>query len=232
MADPIEKTCKKCGSTKPLTDFYIRQGRHQAQCKCCVLDANYAWRAANPEKSRAASKRWRERNPDAVSTKNREWREQNRDYNAERIKAWRQANPAAVAAMNKRYREASPERREAARRRSEKWQAENPDAPSRWPSRSPEQIRLRVAARRARKQETAVGPIDTEALWRHCDGRCMLCTELIDRSLRHPDPMSASLDHIVPLSKGGGHLQENLQWTHLICNVRKGSALPHDQRET
>jgi len=32
-----------------------------------------------------------------------------------------------------------------------------------------------------------------------------------------------SLDHIVPLSKGGEHSYANTQPAHLLCNIRKGN---------
>lgn len=38
--------------------------------------------------------------------------------------------------------------------------------------------------------------------------------------------MSKSLDHIVPLAKGGTHEQSNLQWTHLVENLQKGASVP------
>jgi len=43
--------------------------------------------------------------------------------------------------------------------------------------------------------------------------------------LAWPDPGSKSIDHILPLSKGGSHSQENVQWAHLVCNTRKGNRL-------
>jgi 5-methylcytosine-specific restriction endonuclease McrA len=56
---------------------------------------------------------------------------------------------------------------------------------------------------------------------------CGLCQEPVDSRLRYPNPMSASLDHIVPLVMGPegspGHVQSNCQLTHLRCNVRAGS---------
>lgn len=52
---------------------------------------------------------------------------------------------------------------------------------------------------------------------------CGLCGESIDRSLSWPDPLSVSLDHIVPLSKGGAHTMANVQAAHLVCNVSKGN---------
>lgn len=53
---------------------------------------------------------------------------------------------------------------------------------------------------------------------------CALCGMPIDKSLRFPDPMSASVDHIIPIARGG-HPSDpsNLQLTHLICNQQKAS---------
>jgi 5-methylcytosine-specific restriction endonuclease McrA len=31
------------------------------------------------------------------------------------------------------------------------------------------------------------------------------------------------IDHIVPVSKGGKHVRENLQITHSMCNLKKGN---------
>lgn len=52
---------------------------------------------------------------------------------------------------------------------------------------------------------------------------CQLCQEKIDAKLRWPDPKSASIDHITPLSRGGHHVRKNLQATHLVCNLRKAT---------
>lgn len=52
---------------------------------------------------------------------------------------------------------------------------------------------------------------------------CGICRKKVDLSLVHPDPMSRSLDHIVPLSKGGTHDPANVQLAHLVCNVSKGN---------
>lgn len=51
--------------------------------------------------------------------------------------------------------------------------------------------------------------------------RCGLCGRKVDRDLKAPHPMSASLDHIQPLSLGGLHTKANVQLAHLSCNSRK-----------
>jgi 5-methylcytosine-specific restriction endonuclease McrA len=52
---------------------------------------------------------------------------------------------------------------------------------------------------------------------------CGICGSPVDQRLKHPDPWSASLDHIVPMSCGGGHLYVNVQCAHLWCNIRKAN---------
>lgn len=52
---------------------------------------------------------------------------------------------------------------------------------------------------------------------------CGICSEPVDHNLGYPDPESVSLDHIIPLSRGGGHTASNTQCSHLSCNVRKGA---------
>ena len=53
---------------------------------------------------------------------------------------------------------------------------------------------------------------------------CALCGKPIDKRLKFPHPLSASVDHIIPIAKGG-HPSDlsNLQLAHLICNQQKGS---------
>lgn len=51
---------------------------------------------------------------------------------------------------------------------------------------------------------------------------CGICEEPVDPLLEYPEPMSRSLDHVVPLARGGSHVRENAQLAHLLCNVRKG----------
>lgn len=51
---------------------------------------------------------------------------------------------------------------------------------------------------------------------------CHLCGEKIDPSLRIPDGMSRTLDHLNPISKGGNHTKDNVSAAHWLCNVRRG----------
>ena len=56
--------------------------------------------------------------------------------------------------------------------------------------------------------------------------RCYICGGRIEAELRHPDPKSPSLDHRIPLSRGGSHSEENVAIVHLRCNLVKGVKTP------
>lgn len=51
--------------------------------------------------------------------------------------------------------------------------------------------------------------------------RCHLCGKRIDRYAKKPDPMSPSVDHVIPLSKGGLHCYTNCRAAHYGCNSAK-----------
>ena len=52
---------------------------------------------------------------------------------------------------------------------------------------------------------------------------CQICHEPIDWSKRGSRSLSPSLDHIVPISKGGEHVYENCRMVHFGCNSKKGN---------
>ena len=51
---------------------------------------------------------------------------------------------------------------------------------------------------------------------------CGICGKPVDFSLKYPHPLSPTVDHIVPVSKGG-HPSDinNLQLAHRCCNRQK-----------
>ena len=59
---------------------------------------------------------------------------------------------------------------------------------------------------------------------------CAWCGRWIDPELKHPDPWSASADHVVPVSLGGDNLGE-LQAMHLKCNLERGNGTRSSQPE-
>lgn len=56
--------------------------------------------------------------------------------------------------------------------------------------------------------------------------KCQLCGKRVDKTLVHPNPFSASLDHVRPIARGGGHTRVNCQLAHLRCNLSKNARQP------
>jgi 5-methylcytosine-specific restriction endonuclease McrA len=83
--------------------------------------------------------------------------------------------------------------------------------------------------RRARLRDAFVEPVNRMAIFERDRWRCQLCHRKVDKRLKHPHLMSATLDHIVPLAKGGKHEAVNVQLAHLHCNVAKRDNAANDQ---
>lgn len=58
---------------------------------------------------------------------------------------------------------------------------------------------------------------------------CWVCKGKIDRRLRKPDLMAATLEHKIPISKGGTHTYDNCAPAHAKCNFAKADKLLVDE---
>ncbi len=80
--------------------------------------------------------------------------------------------------------------------------------------------------RRARMKEAFVENVVAARVFRRDKWICGICgtavSQLNDRNLID----IASLDHIIPISKGGEHSYANTQLAHLSCNLSKGAKTP------
>jgi len=88
----MNKTCTKCGETKPTTEFYKKSAARDGlrnQCKSCKKAQQKAWHEANREEKKASSKAYREANPEKIKA---------------RRKAYHEANPEKIKAQKKAYR--------------------------------------------------------------------------------------------------------------------------------
>lgn len=57
-------------------------------------------------------------------------------------------------------------------------------------------------------------------------GCCGICGQPIDMTLKYPHPLAASVDHIIPIHKGGHpSALSNLQIAHWVCNRQKSDKL-------
>jgi HNH endonuclease len=88
----------------------------------------------------------------------------------------------------------------------------------------------RAASRRRRLLHQATWDgIDDEQIYERDHWKCWLCKKRIDKTYKYPHPQSASIDHVVPLSRGGTDTALNKLAAHLTCNVSRNSGKPGEQ---
>jgi hypothetical protein len=237
------KQCIKCKECKPLADFPVRckkTGKRRNECRRCRTAEFLARYHANPAPFKARTVKWQKANPDKraaihrrTTEKNRERiRERNRDREVrpevrQKRRAYKRANADRIKASAAEYRRRKAEAIKASGRayylahkdeinaRIKRAVAANPELYK--------QLHKAAKHRRRVRMENS-GPVeqftDREVFER--DGwRCGLCGGAVNPALRHPDPLSASLDHRTPIAKGGGHTRANVQCAHLRCNLSK-----------
>jgi hypothetical protein len=55
---------------------------------------------------------------------------------------------------------------------------------------------------------------------------CWLCNTPVDKELKFPHPMSKSMDHKIPVSRGGDPFdKDNVRLAHLHCNRLRGNGI-------
>ena len=73
----------------------------------------------------------------------------------------------------------------------------------------------------ARKRGVLIERFTSLEVYERDGWMCGICGRPVDKTLRHPHHMAASIDHVLPLACGGAHTRANVQCAHWICNSRK-----------
>lgn len=138
---------------------------------------------------------------------------------------FRQRNPD----YGKQYYVAHTEQR---RKATKKWAAAHSDEVKRkardWQKANPHKVRNNVARRRAAEKSSQLEKIDRLVVFERDGWVCQLCYTEVDKNLKFPERGFATLDHVIPLSKGGSHTYSNVQLAHLSCNQTKSNSILGD----
>ncbi len=84
--------------------------------------------------------------------------------------------------------------------------------------------------RRARKQGSQIEHFNAKDIFNRDGWTCQGCHLPVRQDRRAGLPDSPELDHIVPLSRGGGHIRTNVQLLCRKCNGTKHAKIPADVR--
>lgn len=67
--------------------------------------------------------------------------------------------------------------------------------------------------------------IDALVLFELFGWTCNICNKIIDRNARVPNWGAATIDHIIPISRGGTHTWDNVAPACLKCNLDKSNGI-------
>ena len=84
------------------------------------------------------------------------------------------------------------------------------------------EIPKKFYSKRRRRAYRRGDRIDRYEVFEYHGWVCNICGSKIDKTLKFPNKRAATLDHIIPLSRGGRHVWENVAPAHADCNEKKG----------
>jgi 5-methylcytosine-specific restriction endonuclease McrA len=199
------KQCSKCGKRKPVDAYYVKikqTGRRFSWCKDCHKRTTNAYYYANHDEGK------RKR----AETQRQKYKADPEKYKAIRCAFYR-ANLTEERERSRRYDAKRADKRILYR---EKTRAERKKYNAAWKKANKDKVNLQNHRRRVRIE--AAGDHYTVAEWGaikvRYGGRCLCCG-------RKDVPLT--VDHVVPLSRGGSNGAENLQPLCFTCNDRKGT---------
>ena len=190
--------CGKCKQWKSKVDFHKdakKTSGVSGHCKVCKKE----WYTANSEHLVQKAMEWQRNNPERTVASIRKWEKNNPD----KVKTYRQNSNKKQWQRIKN----NPELLKSDRARKSKF--------VKGLEYSPEKNRSKHHKRRTRiyKSEGFHTPAEWGALCVQYGNICLCCKE--------KKPLT--LDHIIPLSRGGSNSIDNLQPLCHQCNSRKGS---------
>lgn len=218
MGEVLSKVCSgSCGEELPLAAFSKstdgKFGR-VSRCKLCRAEEARVIREASPST---------EEQKEAARVRTRAWNTANKSQKAATGKAWAQANPEKGAARTTRWRKRNPEKYqrsqtawvEANRERyARDWQDQNRDLfrslQKRWRTEHPGHWRTRAES--FKKVQSDFTYEQWLEVLEEYNLHCAYCLQ---------GHVPLTMDHVVPISKGGPHTRDNIVPACRSCNSRK-----------
>ncbi len=134
----------------------------------------------------------------------KEIREANRKYNAEKSKEWREANPERFKEKRDAWMQAHPQSESETRKE--------------WLRNNVAKVRQIKKTYKVRRKGWEVGEVDYVTILMRDGFVCHICGLDVE-------PDDVHFDHVIPLSRGGAHSNDNIHIAHSQCNIRKNTKL-------
>lgn len=203
--------CSRCGELKPLEAFYKDSSRTTKRRPECIV-CSKAYRAKNKDKINKRNKESydaEEKKKYTLKTK-----EHKQNYNKE---YW-QKNKESLSISNKEYQQSNKSKLSktaAIYRNTEQGRASRKNSANK---RRETKIRSADGSLPMNINNSTIHTPTLIDLLAQQDKRCVYCG--IELTMH-----SSHLDHIHPLSRGGTHTIDNVQFLCPTCNLQKGNLL-------
>ena len=225
---PLSKECAKCRQVKPASEFHrCSKNRDGLKCRCKVCRAVDAKESRDPayfrayyqahrEEIKVSARRYYVENTEHVKERVAEYyREVYSDQAKENARRWNERNPEKVKKAHRKNYEAHREEKAAYGREYYRVHAaEHYRRVVEWHKHNPERANDHTRARRARKRSNG-GSFTVDEWLDLCaafDFRCACCGVL-----------EQTVDHVIPVTKGGSSDIANIQPLCKPCNSAKGT---------
>lgn len=184
---------------KEIAEYFKQyHGEHKEK----LLAKHKAYYVAHRKEMRLAAKVFSVSHPEKI----KEYYLNGKEKRKPLAKIYRDSNKEKIKATRDKY---SATHRTEINLRAKKYKQAHPDKATR-----------NYLERRARKLNATVEKFFVSEIYERDGWICGLCGKKVNNRLKYPNPMSASLDHIVPLSLGGAHSKTNVHLAHLHCNLK------------
>jgi 5-methylcytosine-specific restriction endonuclease McrA len=185
------------------------------------LERSRRYRAEYPEKvkeiNRKASAKYYAENKEKVAAGIADWKTKNKERSLATTRTWQTKNIGRMKAAQDRYVANHPEKVQA---KGKKWRDANSEWLSQYRKLNTGKIRIYAQNRRAkiRANGGALSFNITQKLFVLQRGLCPCCKQPLGENYH--------LDHIMPVSRGGPNIDENMQLLRQSCNNQKHAKDP------
>lgn len=161
-------------------------------------------------------KKWRSDNKDKLKAYAKLRYKAHREEYIEHAKKRYALDPEGKKEYQRKYYQTNKEKVSIS---NKKWQLKNID--------KVRQIHADVMnRRRARLRTSKREKYNREFIFDRFGGYCIVCDEAINKTIRFPSLESFTIHHIVPISRGGPDIMDNVAPAHFRCNMKVGNKVP------
>lgn len=204
----MTKKCSKCGIIKEVSEFRKSPSEKDGlmyTCKICTRE--YYKQYQQSEKNKEYHKKWEMENKDRRKELHKLYEIANKDKRKAQKRAMYLANKNQILEKSRIYKLEHPEQRKVSRKI--------------YYLANKEKAIVQNRKRRALKLGVCHKSYESNSIFERDGWVCQICGQKINKRLEYPHPRSKSIDHIIPLSKGGADAPINIQAAHLRCNLSK-----------